>query len=323
MDGLGWRWVFGINVPVCVVLIVLALTGIRHDRPAAPGRPFDVLAALLLTAAMALTVFGLIEGRELGWGSAEVVGAFAGSVLVGLAFVRRELRHPAPLVDLRLLGHRAFFAANLGGATLYGALTATAVYLSVFLQQVQERSALETGLWLLPMGALTAACALPAGRLTARTGARTPILAGLATACAGFVGLLGLEPQSSFGEAWWALALLGVGTGLALPPMTATAVSAAGLAQAGMASAIHNASRQVGQTFAVAVLGTILFARAGDVAAHEPLTPAGAAAWADGLHRALGVAAASVALAAVATALLLPRRTPVPGAPAGGGGPDA
>jgi DHA2 family methylenomycin A resistance protein-like MFS transporter len=313
VDGLGWRWVFGINVPVCAVLIVLALVGIRPDRPARAAGPFDAVAALLLTGSMALLVFGLIEGRELGWGSAGVAGAFAGAVLVGLAFVRRELRHPAPLVDLRLLGRRAFLAANLGGATLYGALTATAVYLSVFLQQVQERSALETGLWLLPMGALTAACAVPAGRLTARVGARTPILAGLVTACVGFVALLGLEPGTGFGRAWWAIALLGVGTGLALPPMTATAVSAVEAAQAGMASAVHNASRQIGQTFAVAVLGTILFERAGEAAAHAPLSAAAAAAWADGLRLALGVAACALAVVAVATALLIPRRAPGPG----------
>jgi len=314
VDGLGWRWVFGVNVPVCAVLVALTLAGIRADRPRASGRPFDAVAALLLTAAMALLVFGLIEGRELGWGSVAVVGAFVGAVVLGLTFLRRELRHPAPLVDLRLLGRRAFFAANLGGATMYGALTATAVYLSLFLQQVQDRSALETGLWLLPMGALTAACAPLAGWLTARTGARTPILAGLATACAGFVVLLGLEPRTSFADAWWGIALLGVGTGLAMPPMTATAVSAAGSAHAGMASAIHNASRQVGQTFAVAVLGTLLFAEAGEVGAHEPLTAAGAAAWADGLHLALGVAAAALALVAVATAFLIPPGTPVPGA---------
>jgi MFS transporter, DHA2 family, methylenomycin A resistance protein len=91
-------------------------------------------------------------------------------------------------------------------------------------------------------------------------------------------------------------------------------VSAAGSAHAGMASAIHNASRQVGQTFAVAVLGTLLFAEAGEVGAHEPLTAAGAAAWADGLHLALGVAAAALALVAVATAFLIPPGTPVPGA---------
>jgi hypothetical protein len=136
----------------------------------------------------------------------------------------------------------------------------------VFLQQVQGRSALTAGLWLLPVGVLTAACAPVAGRMMARAGARPPILAGLGAACLAFVALLRLDPGTSFPDVWWAFALLGVGTGLALPPMTATAVGAVRAQQAGMASAIHNASRQIGQTFAVAILGTILFARAGDAA---------------------------------------------------------
>jgi DHA2 family methylenomycin A resistance protein-like MFS transporter len=309
VDGLGWRWVFGINVPVCAVLVALALAGVPRDRPGRPGDRFDAAAAALLTAAVALLVYALIEGRELGWGSAPVLGAFAGSALLGGAFVRRELRHPAPLVDIRLLGERAFFAANLGGATLYGALTATAVYVSVFLQQVQGRSALTAGLWLLPVGVLTAACAPVAGRMMARAGARPPILAGLGAACLAFVALLRLDPGTSFPDVWWAFALLGVGTGLALPPMTATAVGAVRAQQAGMASAIHNASRQIGQTFAVAILGTILFARAGDAADQRRPTAAAAADWAAGLHLALVVAGAALACVAVAIAVLL-RRVP-------------
>jgi DHA2 family methylenomycin A resistance protein-like MFS transporter len=305
VDGLGWRWVFGINVPVCAVLVALALAGVPRDRPARPEAPFDAGAAALLTAAVALLVFALIEGRELGWGSAPVLGALGASVVLSIAFGRRELRHPAPLVDVRLLVQRAFFAANLGGATLYGALTATAVYVSVFLQQVQGRSALTAGLWLLPTGMLTAACSPLAGRLMARAGARTPILAGLAAACLAFAALLRLDPEASLSSMWWAFALLGVGTGLALPPMTATAVGAVPAERAGMASAIHNASRQIGQTFAVAILGTILFTRAGDATGGDGLSPAAAADWAAGLHLALLVAGVALACVAVALGVLL------------------
>jgi MFS transporter, DHA2 family, methylenomycin A resistance protein len=101
-----------------------------------------------------------------------------------------------------------------------------------------------------------------------------------------------------------------VGTGLALPPMTATAVGAVHAQRAGMASAIHNASRQIGQTFAVAILGTILFARAGDAAEQQRLTASAGADWADGLHLALLVAALALAGVAVVIAVLLPRRMP-------------
>jgi EmrB/QacA subfamily drug resistance transporter len=308
VQALGWRWVFGVNVPICVVLAVLGLRGIPRDRPAAPAHGFDGAAAVLLTFAVALLVFGVIEGRDLGWASPAVLGAFGGAVALGAAFAAHEARHPAPLVQLALLRHRPFVGANLGAATLYGALTGLAVYFSVFFQQVQGRSALEAGLCLLPQGVLTAACAPLAGRLTARLGPRPPILAGMAVAFAAILSLLRLQPGTPVAEFWWAFALLGVGTGLALPPMTVTAISAVRTQDAGMASAIHNATRQLGQTFGVAVLGTIILARAGAGADNDAgaLTGAVADAWVAGLHAALVVAAAALVLASAAIVALVP-----------------
>jgi DHA2 family methylenomycin A resistance protein-like MFS transporter len=307
VDGLDWRWVFGINVPVCALLAVLTLRNVPNDRPAVPSHRFDGPAALWLTAAVALLVFGLIEGRELGWGSPAVVGAFVAAVLLGWAFVSRERRHPAPLVDIGLLRHRAFVGANVGGGVLFSALLGLAVYFSVYFQQVQGRSALETGLCLLPQGLFTALCAPLAGRMTARVGPRLPIVTGMAMACLAVLALLRLEPGTPIGDVWWALALFGAGAGIALPPMTITALAAVPSAQAGMASAIHNASRQLGQTFGVAVLGTIILAYAGEAAEHGRLTGALASDWVDGLHVALLASAGALALTALATSLLIPR----------------
>ena len=95
VEGLDWRWVFGVNVPVCALLVLLALRNVPDDRPARSAHHFDGAAALVLTAAVALLVFGLIEGRELGWGSAAVLGAFAAAAALAWAFVRRERAHPA------------------------------------------------------------------------------------------------------------------------------------------------------------------------------------------------------------------------------------
>ena len=307
VETLDWRWVFGVNVPLCALLALLALRFVPRDRPERPDARFDGPAALLLTVSVAALVFGLIEGRELGWGSPAVLGAFALSAILGATFARREARHPAPLVDVGLLRRRAFLAANLGGAVLFSALLGLAVYLSVYFQQIQDRSALETGLCLLPQGGMTALCAPLAGRITARTGARLPILVGMAMSCLAVLGLLQLEPDTSFLEMSWALALFGAGAGIALPPMTITALAAAPAQRAGMASAIHNASRQLGQTLGVAVLGTIILAYAGDSADHGPLEGPPALDWIEGLHVALAVAAASLALAAAAVAALIPR----------------
>jgi DHA2 family methylenomycin A resistance protein-like MFS transporter len=310
VDGLDWRWVFGVNLPICVLLVVLTLRNVPNDRPKRSAYGFDGVAAVLLTAAVALVTFALIEGRELGWSSVAVLGAFTAAALLGWAFVARERRHPAPLVDIGLLRHRAFVGANVGGAVLFAALLGLAVYFSVYFQQVQGRSALETGLCLVPQGLLTALCAPLAGRIAARTGPRLPILIGLGMACAATLALLRLEADSPIGDIWWALALFGAGAGVALPPMTITALAAAPAEQAGMASAIHNASRQLGQTFGVAVLGTIILASAGAAAGHGRLTGVLAADWVDGLHLALLACAGGLALTAIGLAVLIPRERP-------------
>lgn len=310
VDGLGWRWVFGVNVPVALVLIAIGLRGIPRDRPARPEHPFDWVAAVLLTSGLGLLIFAIIEGGELGWGSPAVLGALAGAVALGGAFTLSERRHPAPLVDLALLRERSFLAANLGGIALYGSLTGSAIYLSIFLQQVQDRSALEAGLCLLPQGALTALIGPVSGRLIGRFGARPPMLAGMALGCLSFLLLLGLQLDSSFAEMWLAFGLLGVAIGLALPAMQVTALAAAPSAQSGMASAVHNASRQLGQTLAVAALGAIILGVAGEQADADRLAGESAAAWLDGLHTALLATAGALAVAGVAIAALLPRTRP-------------
>ena len=311
VDGLDWRWVFGVNVVVCAVLVPLTLRHVPRDHPAAPTHRFDAPAAVMITAAVALLVFALIEGRRLGWTSVAVLGALAAAVALAAAFVVHERRHPAPLVDLGLLRHRSFLAANLGGATLYGALTGLAVYFSVFFQQIQGRSALETGLYLLPQGLMTAACAPLAGRVTGALGPKPPMLVGMGLVSVSVLALVRLEADTPVAQFWWLFALLGVGTGIALPAMTVTALAAAPARRAGMASALHNASRQLGQTFGVAALGTVILAHAGAAADSGRIEPAGVGDWIVGLHVALVGAAACVALAGAAIAFLNPRAPPV------------
>lgn len=307
VDGAGWRWVFGVNVLAALGLLVAALRWPRDRPPAAKDR-FDGAAAVILTLGVALLVFGLIEGRELGWGSAPVLGALASSAALAGAFVRQERRHPAPLVDLGLLVGRRFLAANLGGAILYGSLTATAVFVSVFLQQVQGRSALEAGLVSLPQGALIVVCAPLATRVAQRTGPRAPILWGFALAGLAFADLLRLQPDTSTLDVTVAFAVLGLGTGLALPSMTVTALSCAPEGRAGMASAIHNASRQLGQTFAVALLGTVIFAAAGPGSEGGAITGTAADGYLEGLRLAMLLAGIALAVGAAAVAVLVPRR---------------
>ncbi|UTI65129.1 MFS transporter [Paraconexibacter antarcticus] len=317
VDAVGWRGVFAVNLPICAVLALLGWRTIPRRRLAPPSHRFDAAGAALLTAGVAALAFLIIEGRRRGWTSAVIVAA--GVVAAGAlaAFVAQERRHPAPMVDPTLLRTRAFVVANVSGAVVFFTFTGVIVFMAAFLQQVRGETPGATGLYLLPFGASVALCAPVAGRLTGRLGPRLPILSGLTLACAATVLLRArLDVSLAAGDLWWTFALLGAGVGLSLPPMTVTAVTAVDLARTGMASAVHNASRQLGQTLGVAVIGAIVLGRAGRAAdGGRRLRGADAVAWTAGLHAALVVCAVLLGLALAGVAALVPRGRPAP--PAG------
>ena len=246
-----------------------------------------------VTAAIGSLVFGLIEGPARGWGSPSVLGAFVAAVVTAGALVLAERAHPAPLIDFELLFRPKFLAANLSAATMMFALLATSVYVSEFLQTFLANSPLDAGLALLPLGAATAVLAAVSGRLTAHVAARTQIVLGLLFAGGGALLLSRLGTDDTLTPA---LLLLGTGAGIALPATTATAVGAVAATRTGMASAIHNASRQVGATLGVAALGSIIATHAAGGRATD---------YADGLSIALLVAAAALVACAALTVRLV------------------
>jgi DHA2 family methylenomycin A resistance protein-like MFS transporter len=286
VQALGWRWAFAFNVPLSLLLAGAAMVAVPANRGHKGEHRFDRAGALLVTLGMAGLVFGIIEGRERGWTSVAVLGAFAAGAGLMAAFAVVERRHPDPLIDLELLRRPAFAAANLGGGTMIFVLIGATVYLSALLQETRGMTPLGTGVALLPLGVAVALLAPVSGRLTARIPARTMIVAGMLCACAGTAMLSRVHD----GPFWPGLIVLGIGTGLALPTMTAAAVSAVPARRTGMASAIHNASRQVGATLGVAVLGTV-------VLSHDSL---GA-----GLRAALTVSAVVLLVVAALAARLL------------------
>lgn len=314
VDAAGWRGVFAVNVPICAALALIGWRTIPRRRPAPAAHRFDASGAALLTAGVAALAFLIIEGRERGWTSPVIFLTGAVAVLALGAFLVLERRHPAPMVDPVLLRTRAFVVANLSGAVVFFAFTGIVVFMAAFLQQVLGESPGAAGLHLLPFGASVALAAPVAGRLTGRLGPRLPILSGLALACAATLVLrarldVALDPDGL----WWTFALLGAGVGLSLPPMTVTAVTAVDLARTGMASAVHNASRQLGQTLGVAVIGAIVLAQAGSAAdGGRRLRGADAVAWTGGLHDALVVCAVLLACAVAGVAALVPPGRPAP-----------
>jgi EmrB/QacA subfamily drug resistance transporter len=255
-----WRWVFLVNVPIGVAALVFGW----RLLPNVPGqnvpRP-NLLGALLVTVGVATLSLGLVKGDEWGWGSGATVGTLAVAVIVLALFVAHSMRHQNPLVDRALFRVRAFSGASL--VAMLFSIAFGAMLLSVVLweQDVWHWSALQTGLAIAPGPLMVPLFSfLVAGRLIARFGPGPVICAGSTIFAAG--------------AAWWALAaglqpdytrdmlggmlLTGVGVGLTLPTLMATAASSLPPHAFATGSAVINTLRQVGLAVGVAVLIAVL-----------------------------------------------------------------
>jgi DHA2 family methylenomycin A resistance protein-like MFS transporter len=306
---LGWRWVLLLNVPLTAALVALAARVVpRLPRPGTRG-PFDWPGAAASVAAVGLLAFAVIEGQARGWTSALVVAAFAAGAGAGVAFVLAERRRAEPLVNVSLFLRPAFAVANLAALAVFFAFVGAIVYFSAYFQQVQGRSPVAAGLAVCAIGVPYAGAAAWSGRLVGRFGERWPLLIGLAVGGLAMLTLHRLSPATGIGAIWWNFALLGAGIGLCGTPMTTLALSAVDVSRAGMASAVLNAARQIGQVFGVAVLGALVYAHVPD-GAGRPLDAAHRQLFVAGLRNALLLSGVVLIAAAFVISPLLIRSRP-------------
>jgi DHA2 family methylenomycin A resistance protein-like MFS transporter len=251
-----WRAVFFVNVPIGAVALVLTS---RHVvRPDGHGgRGFDPLAQACAVAGLTALTLGLISARTAGWGASRVLVTFAVALLFAGVFVLAERRTSDPMLPLSL-----FASPTFSGGTAIGLLINLGFYgqlfvFSLYLQNVRHMSATMAGLALLPEGICVSAASFLSGRLTGRTGPRPTILAGLTIGAIGLAGLGFGDGGTPYLELVVPLALTGFGMAFTMPAATTAVVEAAPPSRAGVASGAINASRQVGSTLGVALLGTL------------------------------------------------------------------
>lgn len=256
VDLAGWRSIFLVNLPIGVAALAMAHRRLG-ETPRRPGG-FDGSGQVLAAGALALVTFGLIEAGSAGWGSAVVVAALGAGIVVGGAFVATESRVAHPMLPTRLFRSSVFSAATVVGLVLNFGVYGQVFVLSLYFQRARGYSALATGLALLPFAAMTVAGPVAVGRLTARVGARLPMVAGQLCAAAGSALLAAAGAHTPYGSLVPGLVALGVGMALVMPSMTAAVVQAAPGAQAGVASGVLNTARQVGGAIGVALLGSLV-----------------------------------------------------------------
>jgi EmrB/QacA subfamily drug resistance transporter len=290
VDLVGWRWLFGIQPPLAIPGLVLAVLVLRPDEPQSRPR-FDIAGSVLLGLAMGALLFGLNRwGAGAGWLRADVLVPLALTPVLGVLFVRVERRQVEPLLRLEYFRRRnvviPIIVQGIGVIPYMGTF-----FLAPFLlQEVLGYDNARTAFALLPRPLSNSIMSAVAGYITVRVGERVSAAGGMAVMAAGLFVMAGVSSGSSFTYVVTALVLTGMGLGVSLPGLTSSVANAVDERDFGAISAAQEMVFMVGNVLGMQGLQTIQATRARSV---------GAAA---GYHDAFIVGAV---LAVVATALAL------------------
>ena len=254
-DYLSWRWILLVNLPVGIFVVVGSALWLPADSGRG-GRRLDLPGALCVSAGLTALVYGIVEAGSQGWGRPVCYGSLAVGVVLLALFVLIESRTETALLPLRLLRTWARSGANLVMFLLGAGFFSVLYFVSLYLQNVRGYSPIETGLVFVPPAVTTVAGARSAARLlAARRPAYLLIIVGLVVSAAGFVwqARLGTGTNVILGVVLPGSVIF-LGIGLALPPVAMSATAGVPGADAGVASGLANAARQIGGSFGLAAL---------------------------------------------------------------------
>jgi EmrB/QacA subfamily drug resistance transporter len=255
-EGIGWEWIFFVNVPIGIAAVVLTLSKVRESRDS-EARGIDWGGAVTWSGALFLFVFALIRANDEGWGSTLIVCCLGGSIGLLLMFFGFELRQERPMLDLSLFRKPAFAGASIAAFSLSASMFAMFLYLTLYIQNILGFSPLEAGLRFLPLTLLSFIVAPISGRLSERVPVRVLLGGGLLAVGIGLALMGGLSTDSKWTSLLAGFVLAGAGIGLVNPALASTAIGVVPPARSGMASGINNTFRQVGIATGVAALGAI------------------------------------------------------------------
>ena len=316
VEAASWRWVFFVNVPIALVVMIAAPFVL--PKVDGHGGRLDVPGAVTVSGGIAFIVYGLVRAPNAGWSAPATLGAFVVGALLLVLFVIVERRSVQPLIPLGFLRHRnrvgGYVMMMLIGASMLSLL----FFLTQFLQEVLHYSSLRAGVSYLPVPVMVASTSIFLSRRIKRYGVRIFITLGPLLVAAGIMWASFLNASSTYVHVFGPLVLFGLGMGFSFVPLTLNAVSSVRNHEQGLASSLLNTSQQIGGSLGLAILVTVAATArshqlavavklhgANSVSAHDQLL-----ATVHGFQDALRVGALS-SLLAFAIALLV-IRTPAP-----------
>jgi EmrB/QacA subfamily drug resistance transporter len=299
LRGLSWHWIFGINVPVGLALVVAARARLVESR--GPSERLDLPGVALASGGLLGVVWGLVRGNSVGWTSLEVGGSIVAGIVILAAFLAWERGTRAPMLPLRFFRSRAFSAAQASSLAMSFGMFGSIFLLTQFFQTIQGYSPLAAAVRILPWTMMPLVVAPIAGSLSDRIGGRPLMAIGLALQSSGLAWIAAVSsPTTPYRDLVVPFILSGVGMGMFFSPVANVVLGSVWPQEEGQASGANSAVREVGGVFGVAALAAI-FAHVGGYQS--------GASFVDGMNSAVYVGSAAVAVGALA-ALFIPRRRP-------------
>ncbi len=251
----GWSSVFWVNVPIGIGGLLLVSWAVPESRDSSPRR-LDLPGSLLISAALLVLTFAVIETDEAGWVSGQTLGLLACAAVMAVAFVWHERRTADPMLPLDFFRSARFTTASAVYAVMYLALAGVFFFVTLLFQDIKGWSPLRLGLSWLVMNLPFLAVSVVAGRLTRMMGTATCWL-GVLLGGLGTLDFVRLGAGSSFWQAVPGYLLIGLGYGLAVPTISAAAMQSVPAERSGVGAGVLNTARQAGASVGLAVLGSI------------------------------------------------------------------
>ena len=303
-QAVNWHWIFFVNLPIGAAAVIMATRLLEADRGLGLGAGADVAGAFLVTSALMLGVYTIVEATAYGWTSARTLGLGAVAILLLLGFVARQATAASPLLPLGVFRSRNVSGANLAQVLMVAGMFGMFFLGALYLQRVLGYDPLQIGLAFLPVAVAIGGLSFRfAAQLITRFGARRVLLVGLIAMTAGLALFVRAPLAASYVvDVLPSMLLLGIGGGLSFPAVMTLGMSGATDDDAGLISGLVNTTAQVGGSLGLAVLATLSTSRTAQLAASGQSVPA---ALTGGYRLAFGVAAGLVALAFVVAATVL------------------
>ncbi len=299
-QGPGWRWVFFVNPPICLLIIVGAYWLLRSDSRREEPAGFDIQGSVLVTAGMLLLVYALVRAPQAGWGSGQVIGELAGAGVLFITFAVNEARTRHPLVPLAVLRVRGLAAADAAMLLAFAGIFAMLFFMTLYEQDVLHYSPIKTGVGFVPITACFAIAGGISSQLIARVGTRVLTVVGALIGGGGVFYLSRVPVGGSYvADVLPGMIIMALGMGVVFVTATAGANEGVPPGQAGLAAGLLNASQQLGSALGLAILSAVATSRTQSLlAAHAPQL----VALTSGYHR--GLLAGSIFMVAAAVIAL-------------------